>query len=1306
MKRKWLERFKAGAAVLFALTLTVSGPLQSLAVQAADDETSAEAVTVDVYPKPQEIVYISEEGMKLEGTVNIVVHGEQDEATLPQLEELLKSQGIAYQMSDEIVADKATIFITSDKDHCSDCGGDALSDNAALNEVQGYLLEASNNVNSKGFVGIYGADEDGAYYGVMTLKQMLEQKTEDGLFAEVSITDYPDIKMRGFVEGFYGYPWSTEDRISLMRESSKFKMNTYIYAPKDDPYHNASWRTLYPEAEAAGIRQLVEAADEVNVNFCWAIHPGEGFNYSTDTDYNSLIAKFEQMYGLGVRQFGILYDDIGSSISGTNQANLINRVNEEFVQAKGDVKPIIVVGTRYCAAWGPDMSTYFTPFYSTLDEDVIVMWTGAGTMSDVSKAIYDWPKQQSGVDRDLASWWNYPVNDYCDGNLMMAPLEPLHNDVDNLSGFFLNPMSQADASKVAIFSGADYSWNVADFDTTGSWKRAIKELVPEANEEFERFADNLSYINDGFVFDESRYLKDEIAAFNDAVSSGTGISEAAAVLKTEFEMMISDVDALKKLNNTALQEEINPFLNAYEALAKAGAAAMEAFISAQKGDIATTLDNINILNEKLAETETYKVTSLESSSTQENVVKVGELRIKPLLKVAEPKIQSLLKAAINPEVECQVFTDEGEVADKEVVLSGVDYTVSDLQLTLGKGGYVGYNLPRALKLSEISVETAQTASLEIQYSLNGIEWETAEATVEEGVLKVSTPVAAAYVRAVNKEDEEIEVNITKFKATMVYSLGTVSATTNLGTYQYYSISRAVDGNMSTQYYSDSAPAAGSNVQVDLGKTIPLYDLKICYGVNPKGVSYGVDGFASTKVELSLDGVSWEQLGDVIEDDNYVAETISGQSVASVSYNAEGKSTRYIRITNMESNAENWVQIFEVLYNETAPDAGDDTVILAESSFETTDISNLYDGDITTSVTVRNITNGDYLTYKMTTITDVGALTIVQDRESICGAKVSVKDVDGNWTDIGSLDEQISILAVNKTITEVKLSFDEEKPVPVLYEIFVAGEVKVDKTDLDNLIAEVEGMELSKYTDESVEALNKVLANSKDVYNNQDAAQDEVDKAIEDLHAAVNGLEEKTVDPEPVDPTRPGIPYTDVNEGDWFYEYVYDVYEKELMTGLEKTIFGPNQKLARAQFALILYRMEGQPAVDFTNPFPDVPDDSWYTDAVLWAVKAGVVTGYTGSGKFGPSDDITREQMATMMYRYAKYKNLDVSEEKSLNTFPDGSKVQEFAVDGMEWCVAKGIISGKGEEPKVLDPQGSTIRAECATIISRFVKIAE
>lgn len=137
-----------------------------------------------------------------------------------------------------------------------------------------------------------------------------------------------------------------EDRLSLMSESSDFKMNTYIQQPKDDPYHKDRWRELYPDDKAEELRQLAAEGKKDNMNFCWSVHPGNGFNYYTDDDYNALINKFEQLYNLGVRQFGISYDDLGGYVNGQQHADLINRVNREWVKVKGDVDPLIVVGTR------------------------------------------------------------------------------------------------------------------------------------------------------------------------------------------------------------------------------------------------------------------------------------------------------------------------------------------------------------------------------------------------------------------------------------------------------------------------------------------------------------------------------------------------------------------------------------------------------------------------------------------------------------------------------------------------------------------------------------------------------------------------------------------------------------------------------------------------------------------------------------------------------------------------------------------------------------------------------------------------
>ena len=178
-------------------------------------------------------------------------------------------------------------------------------------------------------------------------------------------------------------------------------------------------------------------------------------------------------------------------------------------------------------------------------------------------------------------------------------------------------------------------------------------------------------------------------------------------------------------------------------------------------------------------------------------------------------------------------------------------------------------------------------------------------------------------------------------------------------------------------------------------------------------------------------------------------------------------------------------------------------------------------------------------------------------------------------------------------------------------------------------------------------------------------------------------------------------FKDVSPNDWFYSSVMYVNKNGLMTGLNETEFGPVQSLARAQFAMILYRMNGSPAVDYTNKFKDVAAGIWYTDPIMWASNKGVVTGYS-NGNFGPGDNINREQMAVMMYRYAKTQGYDVSASVELGNYKDGANVSGFAKQAMQWCVAEGIITGKYNGTQ-LDPQGNAIRAECATIIRRFVE---
>lgn len=193
--------------------------------------------------------------------------------------------------------------------------------------------------------------------------------------------------------------------------------------------------------------------------------------------------------------------------------------------------------------------------------------------------------------------------------------------------------------------------------------------------------------------------------------------------------------------------------------------------------------------------------------------------------------------------------------------------------------------------------------------------------------------------------------------------------------------------------------------------------------------------------------------------------------------------------------------------------------------------------------------------------------------------------------------------------------------------------------------------------------------------------------------------EFAIESDEIEPDK--FPFVDVTENDWFYNEVKYAYETGIMTGLNDTTFGPGESLARAQFAVIMYRMEGSQPIEYKPVFPDVTEGIWYADAVLWANSVGIVGGYS-NGYFGPSDKINREQMAVMMYRYANMKRYDTTQRADLSKYVDADYVNSFSKDAMQWCVSQGIISGKDNGTR-LDPQGNASRAECATIMKRFIE---
>jgi hypothetical protein len=178
------------------------------------------------------------------------------------------------------------------------------------------------------------------------------------------------------------------------------------------------------------------------------------------------------------------------------------------------------------------------------------------------------------------------------------------------------------------------------------------------------------------------------------------------------------------------------------------------------------------------------------------------------------------------------------------------------------------------------------------------------------------------------------------------------------------------------------------------------------------------------------------------------------------------------------------------------------------------------------------------------------------------------------------------------------------------------------------------------------------------------------------------------------------PFEDVSEADWFYDEVRFVCENGLMVGTGDAAFSPLANTSRGMIVTILWRLEGEPEAALPMSFTDVENGQWYYGAVAWAAEKGIVGGYDAA-RFGPGDDITREQMTKILYAYAHYKGYDVSARDDLSAFNDTPS--SWALESVRWAVAESLIQGKGGG--VLDPRGGAKRCECAAVLHRFLNMS-
>ncbi len=594
------------------------------------------------------------------------------------------------------------------------------------------------SVSDKG-VKITGFDERGAFYGLQTLRQVLES----GKLPYMEINDWPDLKYRGVVEGFYGTPWSHEVRISLIDFYGQNKMNTYLYGPKDDPYHSCpNWRLPYPEDEARNIGELVKACERNRVDFVWAIHPGQDIKWNEE-DYGNLLNKFNLMYDLGVRSFAIFFDDIsGEGTNPTRQAELLNRLNSEFVKVKGDVRPLIVCPTDYSRLWAnPGPNGNLSIYGKILDPSIEVFWTGDYVCSDLTEETMEWVNTR--IKRPAFYWWNFPVTDYARHIIMQGPAYGLDKSLtgDDLCGIVSNPMEHGEASKIALYGVADYSWNIAGYNPLDNWERGLAELVPDATDAYRTFAIHSCDTETGYRRSESW----ETETF--LVDNYT--EEQYDALMAEFRKIREVPGEMEEgCANGLLLDELRPWLTEFGKLGVRGEKALELVKVLEDGDYAA-----------------FWPAYTENLMTQEeldsyNAHKCGTLKLQPFYENAMDDLGVMFFESLSGERSSVMYGmgsfNNSFSTQTKLMFDNDSTTYYTSGVAQSKGSWIGVDLGSVIPVKEIFILQGRNSVDDVdyfdhaalQYSEDGKTWKTLlDDMQKQYVIRwCGDPVQARFVR--------------------------------------------------------------------------------------------------------------------------------------------------------------------------------------------------------------------------------------------------------------------------------------------------------------------------------------------------------------------------------------------------------------------------------------------------------------------------------------------------------------------------------------------------------------------------------
>ncbi|OIV35799.1 beta-N-acetylhexosaminidase [Mangrovactinospora gilvigrisea] len=718
--------------------------------------------------------------------------------------------------------------------------------------AEGYVLAAGRaGGDGPGRIVLSGADATGTYYAAQSLRQVLPHRGRPGGAVQgLAVRDWPATGLRGVIEGFYGTPWSAAARLDQMDFYGAHKMNTYVYSPKNDPYLRDKWRDPYPADQLAVIKQLVDRATANHVDFTYALSPGLSVCYSSDTDLKALTDKFQTLWDIGVRQFAVPLDDIsyttwncdadkarwgtGGGAAGAAQAYLLNRVNQQFIATHPGARPLQMVPTEY---YDTTDSAYKTAIRTQLDGNVVVEWTGVGVVAPTmtvaqakaAKAVFGHP---------ILTWDNYPVNDYTTSRLLLGPFTGREQGLpEQLAGITANPMIQPYASKLALATVADFTWNDSGYDARESWLHAVHEMAggsPAVEKALRAFAD----VNYSSAIDSTE------APDLSAVMAGYWAGKAPAAALGDALAALRDAPAVlrAKLPDTGFATDASPWLDAATGWAKADLAALRMVEEAKAGHGAAAWALERQLPSLVAAAKAPVYVDMNGNKVP---VVVGPGVLDGFVAKAQTAYRAALGLPPAPTGQTSMGVYSGNTPDRMVDGDDSSYFWSSAAPSVGD--WVGVDLGKSEPVSSVALHMSKSSSPNdyihagtLEYSADGTAWHQLSAFSAAPDVTADAPAGttARYVRARVTASQDYWVVVREFTVTTADRPAVTGAPAPAAG---SGLAAAADGSPATFYRGATAPAAGDALTVAYPAARTVHTVTVLANAGSADVQVRVDG---------------------------------------------------------------------------------------------------------------------------------------------------------------------------------------------------------------------------------------------------------------------------------------------------------------------------------------------------------------------------------------------------------------------------------------------------------------------------------